>query len=113
MAFYGLCVFLEAPQHLRKGRKRYIATSFVITFIVMFVASLDMAENFQELFQSTSPSNWRDLADLGFFDWKSKLSHTCLWILVWIGDALLVSAYHHNPHAYRSWNVFNRCIVAT
>jgi hypothetical protein len=112
MAFYGFCVFLEAPQHLRKGRKRYIATSFVITCIATFTASLDMAAYFQILFQSTSPSHWRDLMQLGFLDWKTKLSSTGLWILVWIGDILLVSAHHHNPHAYRSWNVFNRCTVA-
>jgi hypothetical protein len=112
MAFYGFCVFLEAPQHLRKGRKRYIAASFVMTFIVTFAASLDMAETFQELFQSTSPSHWLGLLLLGVLDWKTKLSHTGQWILVWIGDVLLVSACHHNPHAYRSWNVFTRCIVA-
>jgi hypothetical protein len=105
MAFYGLCVFLEAPQHLRKGRKRYIATSFVITCIVTFTASLDMAAYFQILFQSTSPSHWRDLMQLDFLDWMKRLSYTSMWVLVWIGDVLLVSGYHHNPYAYRSLNV--------
>jgi hypothetical protein len=91
MAFYGLSVFLETLKHMRKGRKRYIATSFVITCFVTFAASLDMARYFQVLFQSTSPSHWQGLARLSDSGWQAMLSHTGGWILVWIGDILLVS----------------------
>ena len=99
MAFYGLSVFLEASERLRKGRRRYIATSFVITGLTTFIASLDMAGYFQVLFKSTSPSHWRELMAIHSSDWKSLLSRIGLGILVWIGDALLVSAHHHNIHA--------------
>jgi hypothetical protein len=112
MALYGLCVFLETPQHLRRGRKKYITTSLLVTFLVTLMASLDMAYYFQGLFQSTSPSHWRELLQLSEFDWKTKLCSTGLYIVVWMGDVLLVSALHSNGHAFSSWNVFYRCIVA-
>ncbi|RXW15620.1 hypothetical protein EST38_g10235 [Candolleomyces aberdarensis] len=90
MAFYGLSVFLETPEHLRKGRRRYIATSFIITFLSALTASLDRAGYFQVLFGSTSPSHWAKLKALNYRQWKSLLSGTVMGILVWIGDALMV-----------------------
>lgn len=95
MALYGLSVFLETPQHLRKGRKRYIATSFIITGLSTFTAALDISLYFQVLFEATSPSQWRELLYTSYSDWKSLVSSTVLGILGWIGDVLLVSAYHH------------------
>jgi hypothetical protein len=112
MALYGLCVFLEAPQHLRRGRKKYIAISLLITFLATLTASLDMACYFQVLSQSTSPSHWGELVQLSISDWKTKLSFTGLYIAVWVGDVLLVSALHSSEHAFGSWNVFYRFIVA-
>ncbi|RXW15615.1 hypothetical protein EST38_g10233 [Candolleomyces aberdarensis] len=90
MAFYGLSVFLETPEHLRKGRRRYIATSFTITCLAALTASLDIAEYFQALFSSTSSSHWAELLMLDAQQWKKNLSITVLGILVWIGDALMV-----------------------
>ncbi|KAJ2923528.1 hypothetical protein H1R20_g13566, partial [Candolleomyces eurysporus] len=90
MAFYGLSVFLETPEHLRKGRRRYIATSFIITCLSALTASLDMADYFQVLFASTSPSHWVEVMMLSAEQWKPILSRTILVILVWIGDALMV-----------------------
>jgi hypothetical protein len=111
MALYGVCVFLETPQHLRRGRKKYITTSPLVTCLVTLAASLDMACYFQVLSQSTSPSHWRELMLLSMFDWKTKLNYTGLYIIVWMGDVLLVSALH-NRHTFASWNVLFRCIVA-
>ena len=91
MAFYGLSVFLETPEHLRKGRKRYIAASFVITALSVFTASLDMANYFQLLFQSTSGRHWYELLDKYLIDWEQQLSTAGLGCLLLIGDALLVS----------------------
>ncbi|KAJ2917984.1 hypothetical protein MD484_g2437, partial [Candolleomyces efflorescens] len=90
MVLYGFSVFLETPKHSRKGRKRYIATSLVITALSAFSASLDMARYFQVLFGSTSPSHWHKLHVATLSRWEGLLTGTILGVLVWIGDALLV-----------------------
>ena len=93
MALYGLSVFLETPESQRKGRKRYVAASFVITVLSALNGSLDMANYFQVLFKSTSPGRWRELMVANFFeDWKYLLSSTALGLVIMIGDALLVRA---------------------
>ena len=91
MALYGLSVFLETPASQRKGRKRYIAVSFVITVLSALTGSLDMANYFQALFNSTSPGHWRELMNTNFSeDWTYLLSLTGLGLVIMIGDALLV-----------------------
>ena len=91
MALYGLSVFWETPESQRKGRKRYIATSFVITVLSALTGSLDMANYFQVLFKSTSPSHWQELLIVSYIeDWKSRLSTTGFGLVIMIGDALLV-----------------------
>jgi hypothetical protein len=96
MAFYGLFVFLETPEDERKGRKKYIATSFAITCLSSFTASLDIANYFQVLFESTSPLHWTELWVANVQSWEVVLSKIATGILVSIGDALLVSGvYHH------------------
>ena len=92
MALYGLSVFLETPEPLRKGRKRYIAVSFGITTISAFTASLDMADYFQTLFKSTSPSHWQELFSAFSKEWGYFASSAGLALIIMIGDALLVSA---------------------
>ena len=91
MALYGLSVFLETPKSQRKGQKRYIAASFVMTVLTVLTASLDMANYFQILFKSTSPGHWGELMNTKFVeDWKAFLSSTGLGLVIMIGDALLV-----------------------
>jgi MFS family permease len=92
MALYGLSVFLETPKPQRKGRKRYIAASFIITVLSSLAGSLDMANFFQSLFRATSPSHWRELVEAEFYSsWKYLLGYTSAGLYVAIGDALLVS----------------------
>jgi hypothetical protein len=91
MSLYGLSVFLETPEHQRKGRKRYIAASFLITVLFSF-ASLDMANYFQTLFKSTSPSHWYELLVLNTQNWKYRVGHTAAGLFIAVGDALLVGA---------------------
>ena len=105
-------MFLETPEHLRRGRKRYIVASFAITCLSTLIASLDIADYFQLLFQSTSPSHWRELRIENSQNWKRLLSDTLLGILVRIGDTLLVSVYHHDIETYHAL-MFHRCIAAT
>ncbi|KAJ2917986.1 hypothetical protein MD484_g2439, partial [Candolleomyces efflorescens] len=90
MAIYGLSVFLETPEHLRKGRKRYIATSFLITMLAAFTASLDMSAMFHLLLDATSPLDHMKLISIYASSWKAYTSNTGLAILVLVGDALLV-----------------------
>jgi hypothetical protein len=98
MALYGLSVFLETPGPQRKGRKRYIAASFVITVLSALSASLDMANYFQVLFGSTSPSNWRKLMVISFMEgWKRLLGNTAFGLVIMIGDTLLVRAAPDYP----------------
>ena len=79
---------------LRKGRKRYIATSFVITLLSILTASLDMAGYFQILFQSTSPRHFVQVFDASLLDWKTQVSQTALGVVIGLGDALLVRLRH-------------------
>jgi hypothetical protein len=90
MSLYALTVFLETPKPQRKGRKRYIVASFVITTLFSFGASLDMAGYFHSLFKSTSPSHWQELMRLQ--DWKYFVGYTAAGLFIAIGDALLVGA---------------------
>jgi hypothetical protein len=92
MALYGLSVFLETSEPQRKGRKRYIAASLIITVLRALGASLDMAHYFQILFKSTSPDSWAELVQLTLYqDWKYLLSTASFGVVILIGDALLVS----------------------
>ncbi|KAJ2913709.1 hypothetical protein MD484_g6701, partial [Candolleomyces efflorescens] len=90
MSLYGLSVFLETSEPLRKGRKRYITASFAITTLFAFTASLDMANIFQPLFNSTSPTDWSELMALDVTRWKFITGHVSAGLYVAIGDALLV-----------------------
>ncbi|RXW18592.1 hypothetical protein EST38_g7264 [Candolleomyces aberdarensis] len=90
MALYGLSVFLETPESLRKGRKRYIAASFVITILSAFTTSLDIAGYFQVLFQSTSPGHWGELIVGYSQDWEHLVSTAGNGVIILLGDALLV-----------------------
>lgn len=92
MSLYGLTVFLETPEPQRKGRRRYIAASFLITALFSLMASLDMAKYFQVLFKSTSPSHWHELLLLSLQDWKYILGYTAGRLSIAVGDALLVGA---------------------
>ena len=93
MALYGLSVFMETPESLRKGRKRYIITSFVITALSALTASLDMAQYFHLLFKSTSPNHWKTLWDAAIQSWDHWTSSTALGCVMMIGDVLLVRGY--------------------
>ncbi|RXW16538.1 hypothetical protein EST38_g9311 [Candolleomyces aberdarensis] len=90
MALYGLSVFLETPEPLRKGRKRYVAVSFVLTTLSALTASLDMARYLQTLFKSTSPGHWRELFAGSYQEWGYLASSAGLGLIIMIGDVLLV-----------------------
>ncbi|KAJ2917981.1 hypothetical protein MD484_g2449, partial [Candolleomyces efflorescens] len=90
MSLYGLSAFLETPAPLRKGRRRYIATSFAITTLFSLGASLDMANFFQTLFDSASPMEWRQLLVLSVSHWKYRMSYILAGLFIALGDALLV-----------------------
>ena len=92
MSLYGLTVFLETPEPQRKGRKRYIVGSFMITVLFSFSASLDMANYFQKLFKSTSLSHWYELVGVSDLDWMYRVGYTAAGLFIAIGDALLVGA---------------------
>jgi hypothetical protein len=94
MALYGLSVFLETSGPQRKGRKRYIVVSFVITTLRALSGSLDMATYFQALFKSTSPTHMLELMHLTLMtnSWKVLLGFTGLGLSISIGELLLVRA---------------------
>jgi hypothetical protein len=106
MSLYGLTVFLETPEPQRKGRKRYIVASFVITVLFSLMASLDMANYFQPLFKSTSPSHWRELFRLYSLDWKYFVGYTAAGLFIAIGDALLVGAVPDLGLSGNAHNIF-------
>ncbi|KAJ2921770.1 hypothetical protein H1R20_g15322, partial [Candolleomyces eurysporus] len=94
MAVYGLSVFMETPQHLRKGRRRYIIISFLITTLRALTGSLDMAWHFQQLFAATSTIEYYQLMMKNWRVWYRILSDVSMNVVVLIGEALLV---------YRCW----------
>jgi hypothetical protein len=90
MALYGLSVFLETPKELRKGRRSYIALSFVLTILSALASSLDIAWFFNQVFGASS--------GIGFFEnvntrsWE-RIASTEVWaVVIFLGDFLLVSA---------------------
>lgn len=92
MAIYGLLAFIDTPKPQRKGRKRYIAVSFVITVLRALSGSLDVANYFQILFKSTSPVDWQELMLLKFYKgWKHLFASAGVALVLMIGNALLVS----------------------
>ena len=95
MALYGLSVFLETPVYLRKGRKRYIAGSFLITALSALTASLDMAKYFSVLFKTTSPEHWKELIEATYQGWQNIVGLASLGCVMIIGDVLLVGAVSH------------------
>lgn len=98
MALYGLTVFLETPESQKKGRKRYIAASFIITVLRGLSASLDMANFFQILFKSTSPSHLDTLMTTEYYgNWKCYLGNTALGLVPMVGDTLLVRVAPYFP----------------
>jgi hypothetical protein len=92
MSLYSLTVFLETPEPQRKGWKRYMVASFVITVLFSLMGSLDMADYFQSLFKSTSPSHWLELFQLSALGWKYRVGYTAAGLFIAVGDALLVGA---------------------
>jgi hypothetical protein len=95
MALYGLSVFLETPKPLRKGRTRYITVSFMITVLSALTASLDMAQSFQMLFNSTSATHWQELMRANLENWKNLTGYAALGLVTFIGNTLLVSAVEY------------------
>jgi hypothetical protein len=73
MTLYSLSAFAETSKSLKKGRRRYIAASCVITGLLIFTTSLSVANNFQILLESTSGRHWVELgtasARLGMHYW--------------------------------------------
>lgn len=112
MALYGLSVFLETSESLRKGRKRYIAASFTITILSCLTASLDVAHHFQIIFEATSPQHWAELMEANVKNWKPLLSDTALGIVIWIGDALLVGFYPYVGLPFDLRFILHRYIAA-
>lgn len=82
MAIYGVSVFMETPEHLRRERKRYIATSLAITILTTFLAPFHVARYFPTLFHSEA------ISSLNLWSWF--LGSTIRGVLVAIGDGLLV-----------------------
>jgi hypothetical protein len=79
MVLYELSVFLETPAPQRKGRHGYIAASLLITALSALTGSLDMVNDFQTLFESTSPLHWRQLFATNFTEGrKYLLSYTAV-----------------------------------
>jgi hypothetical protein len=97
MALYGLSVFLETPEPLRRGRKRYIATSIVITASSALTASLDTANYSQVIFKIASVDQWSEALYVSFSGWKFWLSAAAVGLTTIIGEALLVRALLHSP----------------
>lgn len=84
MSSYGLCVFLETPEHLQKGRKRYIVISGFLTALRALSASLDAVDlGSNYLYPRPQPGNGYQLDQL------AMSMAAALTVLVW--GALLVS----------------------
>ncbi|EAU86356.2 hypothetical protein CC1G_05350 [Coprinopsis cinerea okayama7 len=92
MALYGLSIFLETPLQQRKGRRRYIIISFILTFLAALSNSLDVAAYFHVLWDTTSPMEFVKLMALSQreSEWMHLASIVAIAGQLLIGDALLV-----------------------
>ena len=112
MAVYGLSVFIETPPHLRKGRKRYIVISFLITTLRALTGSLDMAWHFQQLFPATSAIDYYQLMMRNWRVWYRILSDVSMNLVVLLGEALLVSHWPAFPvHLLISRNIIGLSLL--
>lgn len=91
MALYGLSAFFETEKPRRQGRARYIVISFLITGLSALSASLDCFWIFRCLFEATSELGFYDTSDKYARSWERVTSVACFTIVIFIGDALLVS----------------------
>ena len=107
MAIYGLSVFLETPKHLRKGRFPFIVLSFVITIFTALSGSLDAVWIFQHLFRASSGESFYDalLEDVDS-SWGRILSLAAFTVVIIIGDALLVRAFHPSLRFFPQFGKF-------
>ncbi|KAJ2917945.1 hypothetical protein MD484_g2435, partial [Candolleomyces efflorescens] len=90
MALYGLSVFLETPEHLKRGRTRYIVFSFMITALAALSASLDMSWYFEMLWSPSPVDYFSNTLDGSWNDWKPMLSNVSVAIVIFISDSLLM-----------------------
>jgi hypothetical protein len=100
MAVYGLSVFLETPEDLRKGRIRYIVISFLLVFSDCLGASLDCYVVFKCLFEATSAVGYLDMVDQNTRSWVRFVSAASAIFTILLGDVLLVREECDMPSFY-------------
>ncbi|KAJ2923941.1 hypothetical protein H1R20_g13148, partial [Candolleomyces eurysporus] len=83
MAIYGLSVFLETRDDLKKGRRLYIVISFIITGLASLNASLEAAWVFKLIFESTSPLDYLDHTVDAFNSWEQHASFASITAMVY------------------------------
>ncbi|KAJ2923937.1 hypothetical protein H1R20_g13146, partial [Candolleomyces eurysporus] len=90
MAIYGLSVFLETRDDLKKGRRLYIVISFIITGLAVLNASLGAAWLFKSLFEATSPLDYLDRSVNALNSWEQYASSASIAAMVFIADSMMV-----------------------
>ena len=91
MCIYGLSTYMETPAEMKKGRKPYIAISFVI-FALYFVAQcIETSGIYETLYKAT---NGVDVRQVGLrvyeLSWKGPVSRILMSLVLLLGDGLLV-----------------------
>lgn len=90
MCIYGLTVYLECPQDVRKTRTPYIFISFIILFLYIFQEFSDAYELFQLLYLARVVPNINGFRQQMDHSWWAIACISAGTSINWIADALLV-----------------------
>lgn len=95
MALYGLSVFLETPKELRRGRRRYIIMSFLLTAFSTLASSLDIAWFFNQVFGATSGAAAFRMMMRNDRRWERILSTSSFVVIIFLGGVMMVSRLYN------------------
>jgi hypothetical protein len=100
MCCYGLLLYRETPESIRKSRKFYVVCSWMILVFFSLSQCADAVETFLLLADSKSSVDAVTVVRPRVeFSWWRISASAGLWFVSWIGDGMLVrvTLQHYEP----------------
>jgi hypothetical protein len=92
MCIYGLSLYFDTPKHIRGGRLPYIVISWVIFILFCLSQTGDAVQAFSFLYhgEADDPISVLKLRQKDDHSWWRLGSSSCIYLVNWIADGLLV-----------------------
>ena len=92
MCIYGLSLYFETPKHIRHGRLPYIIISWTIFILFCLSQTGDAVQAFSFLYhgEADDPISILKLRQKDDHTWWRLGSSSCIYLVNWIADGLLV-----------------------